>query len=135
MKSLKKALEFYTETLGFELIKLQTNDAPYAYDIVNIPGLEKVELAFIKIPDGTVIELLEYVGVDTYSGAARTCDYGTGHICLSVSNLEAMYNDLLAKGIEFISEKIVEITVGKHKGQKAVYMKDPDGYVIELMGD
>jgi len=133
VKNLEESIQFYTELLGFKLLKKQTNDVPYIYDIVEISGLEKIELAFLETPDGTVIELLEYVGVRTYSGEARSCDYGTGHICLQVTNLDNMFNELQAKGIQFISKEVVIITAGKHVGSKAVYMKDPDGYLIELM--
>ncbi|HLR42011.1 MAG TPA: VOC family protein [Pseudogracilibacillus sp.] len=133
VKNLEASIQFYTELLGFKLVRRQTNDVPYIYDIVEIPGLEKIELAFLEMPDGTVIELLEYVGVRTYSGEARSCDYGTGHICLQVKNLDSMFHDLQAKGVQFISEEVVTITAGNHVGSKAVYMKDPDGYLIELM--
>lgn len=133
VKNLQVSLDFYTRLLGFKVNKIQTNDTDYIHDIVSIPGLEKIEIAFIEAPDGTVIELLEYVGVDTYSGEARSCDYGTGHICLQVTNLDSMFADLSEKGVEFKSQKVVTITAGNHKGAKAVYMKDPDGYLIELM--
>ncbi len=133
VKDLQKSLEFYTGLLDFKVIKNQTNDSDYIHDIVRIPGLEKIEIAFVEAPDGTVIELLEYIGVDTYPGEARSCDYGTGHICLQVTNLDAMFNELSEKGVQFKSEKVVTITAGNHKGAKAVYMKDPDGYLIELM--
>lgn len=133
VKNLEKSLVFYTELLGFTLLKRQTNDVPYIYDIVEIAGLEKIEIAFLQTPDGTTVELLEYVGVATYPSEARSCDYGTGHICLKVTNLHAMYHDLSAQGVQFVSKEVVTITAGNHKGALAVYMKDPDGYLIELM--
>jgi catechol 2,3-dioxygenase-like lactoylglutathione lyase family enzyme len=133
VKSLQRSLNFYTELLGFKLLRKQTNDTDYIHDIVRIEGLKKIEIAFIESPDGTIVELLEYVGMERYSGEARSCDYGTGHICLRVENLDAMYKDLVDKGVRFKSKKVVPITAGNHKGGKAVYMKDPDGYLIELM--
>lgn len=133
VKNLEDALEFYVGILGFTLMKRQTNDTDYIHDIVKIPGLKKIEIAFVKTPDGQLIELLEYIGLDTYSGESRSCDYGTGHICLGVTNLDAMFQELSDKGVQFKSDKVVTITAGNHKGAKAVYMKDPDGYLIELM--
>lgn len=133
VKNLEESIRFYTETLGLTLIKKQTNDVPYIYDIVEISGLEKIEIAFIETPDGTVLELLEYVGVRTYSGESRSCDYATGHICLLIENLDMMFKQLTEQGVQFISNNVVTITAGNHIGSKAVYMKDPDGYLIELM--
>ncbi len=133
VKDMQTSLDFYVGILGFKVIRKQTNDKAYIYDLVNIPGLEKIELAFIEAPDGHVIELLEYIGADNYSAEARSCDYGAGHICFHVTNVEAMFQYLKEKGIQFKSNEVVTITHGNHKGSKAVYMKDPDGYLIELM--
>lgn len=133
VKNLEDALDFYVDLLGLELLSTQVANSDYIYDIVEIPGLKEIKIAFVQLPGGHVFEILEYVGIDTYSGSARSCDYGTGHICLSVENLDEMFEELKAKGIIFKSEKVAHITVGANKGSKAVYMLDPDGYIIELM--
>ncbi|MGE6611082.1 VOC family protein [Peribacillus sp. NPDC076916] len=133
VKNLENALDFYVDTLGFELLSTQVANSDYIFDIVEIPGLKEIKIAFVQIPGGQVIEILEYVGIDTYSGSARPCDYGTGHICLRVENLEEMFEELKAIGIKFKSKKVATITAGANKGSKAVYMFDPDSYIIELM--
>lgn len=133
VKNIDDALKFYVDLLGFKLISKQVANAPYIYRIVEIPGLKEVNIAFVEIPGGHVIELLEYVGVDTYPGNVRSCDYGSGHICLKVEYLEELYEELGNKGIKFISNSVVNITEGANAGAKAVYMLDPDGYIIELM--
>ncbi|MGE7907511.1 VOC family protein [Peribacillus sp. NPDC094092] len=133
VKNLERALDFYVNILGFELLSTQVANSDYIFDIVEIPGLKEINIAFVQIPGGHVIELLEYVGIDTYSGSSRSCDYGTGHICLLVENLEEMFSELKAKGVQFKSKKVAHITVGANTGSKAVYMLDPDGYILELM--
>ncbi|WP_158232785.1 VOC family protein [Sporosarcina sp. P17b] len=132
VKKLEDSLKFYVELLGFELLSTQVTKSDYIYDIVQIPGLQEIKIAYVQIPGGQKIEILEYVGVDTYSGSARSCDYGTGHICLLVENLEEMFEQFKLKGVKFKSENVVQITAGANKGSKAVYMFDPDGYILEL---
>ncbi|MCG7336063.1 VOC family protein [Sporosarcina sp. ACRSM] len=133
VKNLETALEFYVDILGLKLLSTQVAESDYIFDIVEIPGLKEIKIAFVEVPGGHVFEILEYVGVDTYPGNARSCDYGTGHICLQVENLEEMFGFLTAKGVCFKSKKVANITAGANKGSKAVYMLDPDGYIIELM--
>ncbi|WP_342513819.1 VOC family protein [Sporosarcina sp. FSL K6-1522] len=133
VKNLEEALEFYIDTLGLELLSTQVASSDYIFDIVEIPGLKEIKIAFVQIPGGHVFEILEYVGVDTYPGNARSCDYGTGHICLRVANLDELFIELKSKGVTFKSKKVAVITAGANKGAKAVYMLDPDGYIIELM--
>lgn len=133
VKNLEESLAFYVDLLGFKLLSTQVAKSDYIFDIVEIPGLKEIKIAFLEIPGGQVVEVLEYVGVDTYPGKTRSCDYGTGHICLQVENLDDLFYELKSAGVSFQSKKVANITVGANKGSKAVYMLDPDGYIIELM--
>lgn len=133
VKDLKRSIDFYENSLGLELVRLQTNDKPYIYDLVNIQGLEKIELAFLQTPDGQIVELLEYHGETIKDGSSLHSHYGTGHICLHVENLDAMYEHLQRRNTDIISEHVVQITSGRHAGSKAIYLRDPDGYVIEVL--
>lgn len=133
VKNLEAALDFYVDTLGLELLSKQVANSDYIFDIVEIPGLKEIKIAFVQLPGGQVIEILEYVGVERYSGSSRSCDYGTGHICLQVEHLDEMFIELKRKGVIFKSKRIAHINAGANKGSKAVYMLDPDGYIIELM--
>ncbi|WP_353948238.1 VOC family protein [Sporolactobacillus sp. Y61] len=133
VKCLEDALRFYVDTLGLTCLATQVVNASYIFDIVTLSGLKEVKIAFIQIPDGSVIELLEYAGMDVQSGRSRSCDYGTGHLCLQVDHLAELYQELKEKGVKFQSNQIADITSGANKGAKAIYMLDPDGYIIELM--
>lgn len=133
VRNLEESLSFYVDLLGFKLLSTQVANSDYIFDIVELPGLKEIKIAFLEIPGGQVVEVLEYVGIATYPGKARSCDYGTGHICLQVENLDDMYRELKSVGVSFQSKKVANITVGANKGSKAVYMLDPDGYIIELM--
>lgn len=133
VKNLEHSLDFYTNILGFELLSRQTADQTYIYDIVELPGLQEIDIAFLRIPGGQVIEMLEYKGISTYSAAARSCDYGAGHICLQVEHLDELFEELQEQGVTFQSKHVAQIDAGANKGSKAVYMLDPDGYIIELM--
>lgn len=133
VKNLKKSIEFYCDLLNFELLTHRTVDDEFIFHLVNVPKLINVKIAFLKIPNtNVVLELLEYNSVERKEAYYELCDYGTGHICLYVSNIKEMYNSLKAKGYQFRSNGPVLVTSGINKGAKAIYMKDPDGYMIEL---
>lgn len=134
VKNLEESIQFYSEKLDFELLSRQDVDRDYIFDIVAVPGLKQVRIAFLKIPgSNAVVELLEYVGVERFSGSCRPCDYGSGHLCLYVSNLDDMYKKLQKDGVKFKSNAPVSITAGRNEGAKVVYMMDPDGYIVELL--
>lgn len=133
VKDLENSLHFYVDKLGLKVLSKQVAQDEYISRIVNFSSLKEIKIAFLEIPGGNQIEMLEYVGVERLSGSVRPCDYGSGHICLLVNDLEQMYERLKKQGVKFRSENIVEITAGANKGNKAIYMYDPDNYVIELM--
>ena len=55
---------------------------------------------------------------------------GMPRLALRTKDLPAMYEDLRAKGVEFLSEP-QEINLAG--GERVVCLKDPDGTIIELL--
>ena len=78
------------------------------------------------------MELLEYQGIERLPARSRPCDYGAGHLCLYVDDVEAMHAHLVSLGYSARSASVVDITQGPNMGARACYMTDPDGYAIEL---
>ena len=109
---IKKSTEFY-EALGFEKRKeLPIGDEAINY-FFGIPGKDQPEL-----------ELTYNFGVDSYEIGT-----GYGHIALSVDDLDGTLEKLAKKGI--VPEKS-PYTV--HKGGSLIcFVRDPDGYRIELI--
>ena len=60
------------------------------------------------------------------------CDYGSGHLCLYVDDVEEMHARLVSLGFHARSEQVVDITAGPNAGARSCYMADPDGYAVEL---
>jgi lactoylglutathione lyase len=134
VKNLQRSIEFYCDHLGFELISQQENSDDYVFNLVSVREAKSIKIAFLKLPgDPMMIELLEYVGVERHSGSSRPCDYGTGHICVYVNDLDSMYQELLKKDVSFRSDSPVYVTSGRNKGSKIIYCTDPDGFIIELV--
>ena len=97
-------------------------------------GLEfsHIRAVYLDIPGGGFVELLEYAGVERMSAASRPCDYGAGHLCLYVDDVEAMHAKLVSMGYAARSAAVVDITAGPNTGARSCYMTDPDGYAVEL---
>lgn len=126
------ALRFYRDTLGLKLDSLREIDEPYPLKIAGVPP-GRVTIALLKVPGSdSLVELLEYRGVENRNASTPPSDYGTGHFCLWVDDIDAMHDRLHANGYETRSREPVVIPVGPRKGGKASYAVDPDGYHIEL---
>lgn len=113
--NLEQSIAFYTEVLGMKLIR-QADNEQYKYT-----------LAFLGYGDEseqTVIEL-------TYNWDTDSYDLGNafGHLAIECDDIYQTCDTIREKGITITREP------GPVKGGKTViaFIKDPDGYSIELI--
>jgi catechol 2,3-dioxygenase-like lactoylglutathione lyase family enzyme len=64
--------------------------------------------------------------------ASRPCDYGAGHLCLYVDDVEALHAHMVELGFSARSAAVVDISEGPNRGARSCYLTDPDGYAVEL---
>jgi len=117
VSSMDRSLEFYCGLVGLELAWRGELPAPVIGLIVGVPEATGFDIAFLRIPGSeTQIELLEYQGIEQESGATSPARHGTGHFCVFVHNINALHQDLAAKGVRFRSDGPVEMTTGPNAG-------------------
>ena len=133
---IERSMEFY-KTLGFELIHFQEQANEYTEMLV---GLSKAHLkaALMKMADvdpglsGHVIELIEYVSPKGEHIEAKPCDINAAHMAVITDNAHELHERMIKAGGRFVSPPVA-ITAGINKGGFTCYMRDLDGFVIELM--
>ena len=79
-----------------------------------------------------VIELLEYRHADRRPFAGRNDGVGAPHVAFQVDDIHAVYDALVAKGVEAYS-KPYRLTQEGFEGGYFVYLRDPDGITVELL--
>jgi lactoylglutathione lyase len=83
---------------------------------------------FLGLPgDEAALELTYNHGVDSYELGT-----GYGHIAIGVDDLDATLDALAGEGIE--PEKPPYRPGGRAEGHRICFVRDPDGYRIELIG-
>jgi len=130
---LDRSLGFYGDELGLEVLARRDATDDYLRRIHELP-FTVVRMAFLGIPGSTtIIELLEYRGVDLNRPTYIPMDPATGHVCFLVDDVGALFDRLCARGYRARSPGPVEITAGPNRGSRAVYFEDPDGYPVEFI--
>ena len=123
---LDRALGFYSDVLGFEVVQESAMDCRPEVDAAI--GLKdvKARMAMLKAPNA-FIELWEYTSPAPEDRRSRPCDYGYPHFALQVTDIEAEYARLESAGMTFVGDVV-------HFGESssAIYGRDPFGNVIEL---
>lgn len=132
VRDMDTSLRFYAEGLGLEVHLDRILDAPYLREVLAL-DFDSIRAVYLRIPNETgFVELLEYRGIERLSAEARLCDFGAGHLCLYVDDVDAMHARLVSMGYHARSAGPVAITAGPNEGARSVYMPDPDGYPVEL---
>ena len=120
--NLERAIAFYTEVLGMQLLRLK--DYPDG----------KFTLAFVGYgseEDGAVIELTHNWGTEGddnfkyHDGNAQP--QGFGHICFSVPNLDVAVAWFDQNNVTYVKRP------DQGKMKDVAFIKDPDGYWIEIV--
>jgi catechol 2,3-dioxygenase-like lactoylglutathione lyase family enzyme len=131
VKDMDVALGFYRDGLGLEVAFLGESAIQYARRIWN-QDPERVRVAFLKVPNTeTFVELFEFQGLERHAASARPSDYGAGHMCLFVDDLDALHARMVERGFTSRAGEVVTIEHGPHAGSKVAYLIDPDGYHVE----
>lgn len=130
--NLDRALAFYRDVLGLEVFVVAERRDETIGAIVGYPGAA-IKLAFCGVPgDSARIELLEYLEPRGEGADGETFRPASGHVCFRVDDIDTVYARIAATGYVPRSSAPVTITEGPNAGARAFYVRDPDGYSVEL---
>src|SRR5262245_56028165 len=133
VSDMERSIAFYRDKLGMQLVHRQQGTAAYLGTITGFDGVQ-LDIAFLKVTRDVphVLELLQYKSHPAPPTDRAANRPGNGHLCFQVDDIQAWYESLTGQGVEAISEP-VQITAGINQGSWAVYLRDPDGFTIELV--
>jgi catechol 2,3-dioxygenase-like lactoylglutathione lyase family enzyme len=132
VSNLDKSLHFFCDLLGLKATPVVEVEDEDVQKIIGVPGA-KLRISMVRIPDNQKIELIEYVKPRGKKLDIKVCNTGAAHIAFQVDNVQRMYDNLSAKGLEFAHAPIWAPD-SEGKGRWGVcYLKGPDGITIELI--
>lgn len=130
--SLDAALDFWRRFLGIEPRWRTVLDRPYLARHVGYPGI-RIDAAFIDLPGGVVLELLDYQLDGKDANPEATANAGNVHLCLEVDDADAVWARAVEAGARpVVADGPVEVNGGPNEGAKASYLRIHDGISLEL---
>lgn len=131
--SLERALAFWESFLAKPARWTTVLDSPYLSRVVNYPKVS-IKAAFVDLPGGVVVELLDYHQVAERAANPETAaNPGNVHLCLAAADVEAAFAHAVACGARAVSVGgPVDIEAGPNKGAKGVYLRIHDNVTLEL---
>lgn len=127
-----RALGFWQEALGLELIGRGVVEYEHLDRIVGLPGT-KIEWAELKIAGGGLVELFRYLSPPGTPVTGNVNDPGRTHLCLEVENLDGLMARIHEAGYRTVNPAPVTIPRGDWEGFRSIYAVAPDDVVVELV--
>lgn len=123
----ERAVAWYNKYFGFKLISEQILDKEVVSSLWPLYQVEDttVRLGFLRAPKGQVVEIFEF----SNQKEGRHHEWnkpGLSHFTLDVKNISRWYEEY-KNDLDFVIEP--QVTDGNHW----VFLKDPDGNLIELI--
>jgi catechol 2,3-dioxygenase-like lactoylglutathione lyase family enzyme len=128
---LELSLAFFRDVLGLELLFVREVHDEYFGEIVGLPGCA-VRAALLRLPGSAHhVELFQYLRPPGEAHQPRPCDPGSCHLAFLVDDLRDLRANLMGSESTIVSEPVA-ITAGPNRGGYAMYLRDPNGILIEL---
>lgn len=131
VSNIEDTVHFFRDLLGLEATPIREAKGERIERMVGMSGL-LMKACNITTPDNGEFEFIEYVAPKGEKIDLKTCNVGVAHVAFLVDDIQKMYDDLTARGVEFVSPPLL-VEAGGHKGWRACYLRGPDGITVELM--
>lgn len=130
VKNLQRAIKFFTQILGFKVLKQADETGKFIDKILN---LKKTKLITVKLsaPDGNVLELLRFGNYKEkkLKNFKKIYSYGYTHMSFTVKNINQTYKILKNKKYKLFSKP--QITPDKKA--KVMFCKGPEDIYLEFV--
>ena len=133
VSNLEQSLRFYRDLLGLEVMVHRIWREEYVRKMVAIPDAV-LNIALLRLPGpaALILELIEYQQPKGSPIDSQAYTPGNAHLCFLVDDIQQVYQRMSAAGVRFLSEPLA-VTAGPNLGRKAVYLRDPDSIIVQLM--
>jgi catechol 2,3-dioxygenase-like lactoylglutathione lyase family enzyme len=127
---LDRSLVFYRDLLGLGVLGLSEDEDIGA--IVGLPGA-RARIADLDAGNGQIVELLEYASARRGDRPPGPDLAGSCHLSLQVGELAPALARLAEGGFLPVGPPVRLAGAGVWQGCTVVYLRDPDGFLVELL--
>lgn len=136
VSNIDNSIKFYRDILGLSLIGELVMEGKET-DLLFACENTKVRVAYLNGSDNIIappIELIQFLNKNAVLESPDLAKTSISEICFNVTDIDAFYKHLLNHGVECLSEPQTFDFTEFHFGKsKALYFKDLDGVILELM--
>ncbi|MEQ1736703.1 MAG: VOC family protein [Rhodoglobus sp.] len=132
---LDEAERFFVDVLGAEPIytlgSKQADDDWMQTTLGVHPRTVIREIRFLRLGNGSNLELFKYDAADGQAAEPRNSDIGGHHLAIYVDDMDAAIEHLRAQSVEIMGEPV--LSKGASEGQRWLYFRSPWGMQFEIV--
>ena len=136
VSDIDKSIKFYRDMLGLKYQGILTMEGKETDLLFGRPN-SKAKVAYLNGSDEVMappVELIQFTDTEIKKDKADLFKTSISEICFAVKDIDKVYKHLTENGIECISApQPFDFTKDGFGKSKAIYFKDPDGIILELM--
>ena len=129
--NIDRTVAFWSDVMGFTVDDVSPRTQPWLGEVVGAPGAT-CRIAHLT-GHGLHLELIDYdenrPEENVFGPATRT---GAAHIAFHVDDIRTFADAMIAGGATMLGKIALCGSDGMSAGCLAVYMKDPEGIIVEL---
>lgn len=136
VSDMDRSIDFYQNILGLTFageIRMEGRETDLLFGRKNC----KARVAYLNGSDHVMappVELIQFVGDEAEKMPSDLHRTSISEICFRVDDIDAVYRHLMNNHVECLSEpQYFDFTASGFGKSKAIYFKDPDGVILELM--
>lgn len=131
--SIDRSIRFYSDVLGCTLVERTAHEGAEMAILTGLDGARLIT-ADLRLPNGDLLELVEYTNPPGRRVSQESCDPGHTHVAFYVADAEAAYEQIVRLGGAPRSRPVQLTAPGSSwDGARVFYALDPDGRTIELV--
>ena len=136
VSDIDRSIAFYRDILGLQFKAEIVMEGPETDALFQMKNC-KCRVAYLNGSDDIMapdIELIQFVDHQANKDQASLNKTSISEICFKVKDLDKVYAHLVENGVDCLSKpQAFDFTPYGFSKSKAIYFRDPDGIILELM--
>ena len=136
VSDMDRSISFYRDTLGLDFLGEMKMEGPETEALFQRRGCS-ARVAYLcpknnhNVPP---VELIQFLDQPAVSGTPSLFQTSISEFCFTTDDIDCDYETLKNRGVVFLSEpQTFDSTAYGFGKSRAVYLKDPDGNILELI--
>ena len=136
IRDTERSVAFYRDVLGFSYVGELLMEGPETERLFRRSGC-RARVSYLRSSpalNGPLVELIQFLSEEPEQQDTDLFRTSVSELCFATDDIQAEYERLKARGVEFLSEpQEFDFSASGFGRSRAVYLRDPDGIILELI--